>query len=73
MLKKAMLYTFYVWLLTMVGITVWALLISDDIIDFTWNKFAITTIIQCIVGIPVFYLLFYWLTKYRSKNKNKND
>ena len=73
MLKKAMLYTFYVWLLTMVGITVWALLISDDIIDFTWNKFAITTITQFIVGIPIFYWLFYWLTKYRSKNKNEND
>ena len=57
MFKKAVLNTFYIWSLTMIGITVWALLITDDMVDFTWNKFTVTTLAQFIVGVPVFYFI----------------
>ncbi len=53
----------------MIGITVWALLITDDMVDFTWNKFTVTTLAQFIVGVPVFY----FIGRLAQKKKNKTN
>ncbi len=54
----------------MVGITVWGLLITDEVIEFTWDKFAVVTIAQFAVGIPTFWLIGRLAQK---KKINKND
>lgn len=69
MFKKAVIFTTYIWALTMIGITVWALLITEEMIDFGWDKFAVTTSAQFIVGVPVFY----FIGKLALKKKNKTN
>ena len=70
MLAKACKYMLIIWILTMVGITVWGLLITDEVIEFTWDKFAVVTIAQFAVGIPTFWLIGRLAQK---KKINKND
>ena len=70
MLRKAILYTLFIWAVTMIGITVWALLITDDMVDFTWDSFTVTMLAQFIVGVPTFY----YIGRLAQKKKiNKND
>ena len=70
MLRKAILYTLFIWAVTMIGITVWALLITDDMVDFTWDRFTVTTLAQFIVGVPTFYYIGRLVQK---KKQKQND